>query len=1004
MLLSVPGNKLRQLLSTGDQLPSSHSSSFFSVQSPRYSYDSRKLKDISSYIHLERVVPLLVKKSWSLSFTTFGINGDSSCLLKFSSSAPFGPIQPCRIPYLLGEPTKNDIPSSESQIDSLDIVPVGNGHGGAEEEEEEEKENFKAPVLIENQPREPTPGLIDVTIEANAENGQIICGHLQSVTVGIQDISSSTGRETFPLKGGKGVAAVNGPRSVKFLEVPAASLVQAIEKNLSAFVVNVIGNPLINIVKDGGIISNVIWNHYVVGSGLDIVAMDPNINEGPLYLKYDEEEDERGSSLHLSKRNMGRFYILYSSLQDPIFFFKWKLGGIAVSIKSDRDGRFTSHFLKSLNKALSTRLDMSTAYHPEIDDVRQRGGDKRRQTGNNNGQRKVINMVWQSNNGLKCKSLYKQSKEWMDVPITFPPVSTDDMSNGALIVEVEVEGYWIQRARLAPAQTELVGFSGEQMIPIGRIELKLWAISSTIHGMMNFPTPKGIATIYARAKPIYECRWSERKVMEQEGTVKETEETRNLSMEEEEKVLVNPAFPEQTITIEKSKVVTREVEEWVKARIVRPVKYPTWISNPVLVKKADGTWRVCIDFKNLNSSCPKDYYPLPEIDLKIEAVMGHPFKCFLDAYKLGRNLKAYVDDMVIKSKAERDMIMDIAKTFDNLRKINMKLNPMTCSFGIGEWKFLGYIVTSEGIRANPKKTKAIADMKSPKTLKEMQSLSGKLAASNSFLYRSAKRSFPFFETLQNITKENKEDYRWTEEAEHVFKELKKFILKLPTLTTLELKETMFVYLAISHDAVSGVLVADQKGKQTPIQYAHPIKVIIDQPIKQILNKPKVSRKLAKYAMELGAHNITYIPRTTVKGQILADFINEIPTGTRHVEACNSVGEEDPKGWTLYTDGASSQKEVGASLILIDRFGRFEIGGMPDERRICSKQRRDGKIPGQSKRASGTIQEVSTIMEVEEDNWMTPIIKCLEEGLCLKNENEAKTLLMKIGHYVVEDGV
>ncbi|GKB26866.1 AP-5 complex subunit beta-1 [Tanacetum coccineum] len=292
------GNKLRQLLSTGDQLPSSHSSSFFSVQSPRYSYDSKKSKDISSYIHLERVVPLLVKQSWSLSFTSFGINGDSSrrmevitdnntplgqpetpdnnadipmipaiegpnqsqeplrvtdskvseiveilrrhfssipdfrhmsgikigisctlsfqsepfnrvwgnssqengfsevdgvpalyaTFLKFSSSAPFGPIQPRRIPYLLGEPTKNDIPLSESQIDSLDVVPVGNGHGGAEEEEEEEKESFKAPIFIELQPREPTPGLIDVTIEANAENGQIICGHLQSVTVGIEDM------------------------------------------------------------------------------------------------------------------------------------------------------------------------------------------------------------------------------------------------------------------------------------------------------------------------------------------------------------------------------------------------------------------------------------------------------------------------------------------------------------------------------------------------------------------------------------------------------------------------------------------------------------------------------------------------------------------------------------------------------------------------------------------------------------------------------------------------
>ncbi|GJZ18891.1 reverse transcriptase domain-containing protein [Tanacetum coccineum] len=70
-----------------------------------------------------------------------------------------------------------------------------------------------------------------------------------------------------------------------------------------------------------------------------------------------------------------------------------------------------------------------------------------------------------------------------------------------------------------------------------------------------------------------------------------------------------------------------------KSRNSRPVKYPTYISNPVLVKKCDGSWRMCIDFKNLNSACPKDYYPLPSIDCKVEAVMGFKYKCFLDAYK-----------------------------------------------------------------------------------------------------------------------------------------------------------------------------------------------------------------------------------------------------------------------------------------------------------------------------------------------------------------------------------
>ncbi|GJW86403.1 reverse transcriptase domain-containing protein [Tanacetum coccineum] len=93
--------------------------------------------------------------------------------------------------------------------------------------------------------------------------------------------------------------------------------------------------------------------------------------------------------------------------------------------------------------------------------------------------------------------------------------------------------------------------------------------------------------------------------------------------------------------------------------------------------------------------------------------------------QLGRNLEAYVDDMVINRKTKQSMIMDIFETFDNLRKINMKLNPKKCSFSVGEGKFLGYMVTSKGIRENLKKIKAVVDMQSPKTLREMQRGAGR---------------------------------------------------------------------------------------------------------------------------------------------------------------------------------------------------------------------------------------------------------------------------------------
>ncbi|GJR05680.1 reverse transcriptase domain-containing protein [Tanacetum coccineum] len=154
---------------------------------------------------------------------------------------------------------------------------------------------------------------------------------------------------------------------------------------------------------------------------------------------------------------------------------------------------------------------------------------------------------------------------------------------------------------------------------------------------------------------------------------------------------------------ERAKAILEEVHKLVEAGIMREVYYHDWLSNPVMVKKSDGSWRMCVDFTDLNKACPQDCYPLPEIDWKVESLCGYPFKCFLDAYKgyhqiqmakddeektafhtsqgvycytkmpfglknagatyqrlvdnafegqVGRNLEVYVDDLVIKSHTE----------------------------------------------------------------------------------------------------------------------------------------------------------------------------------------------------------------------------------------------------------------------------------------------------------------------------------------------------------------
>jgi hypothetical protein len=256
---------------------------------------------------------------------------------------------------------------------------------------------------------------------------------------------------------------------------------------------------------------------------------------------------------------------------------------------------------------------------------------------------------------------------------------------------------------------------------------------------------------------------------------------------------------------ERSDVIRAEVQKLVEAEILREVQYQTWVANPVLVKKGDGTWRMCIDFKDLNDACPKDCYPLPEIDLKVDALAGFRLKCFLDAYKgchqikmakededkrafitneglfcyqempfglknvgatyqrlmdkafkeqVGRNLEVYVDDVVIKSKTDEDMLEDIKETFAQLRKINMKLNPKKCSFGKEAGKFLGVLVSKDGIQAHPDKVQAVMKMKSPNTVKEIQTLNGRIVAIHRFLARAADKTLPFMVVLKECLKSN----------------------------------------------------------------------------------------------------------------------------------------------------------------------------------------------------------------------------------------------------------
>ena len=104
--------------------------------------------------------------------------------------------------------------------------------------------------------------------------------------------------------------------------------------------------------------------------------------------------------------------------------------------------------------------------------------------------------------------------------------------------------------------------------------------------------------------------------------------------------------------------------------------------------------------------------------------------------QIGRNMEVYVDDMLVKSKEELAHLDDLRETFATLKQYQMKLNPGKCVFGVVSGKFLGFMVSQRGIEANPEKVQAILNMASPKIVKEVQKLTGRIAAINRFVSRT----------------------------------------------------------------------------------------------------------------------------------------------------------------------------------------------------------------------------------------------------------------------------
>ena len=246
-------------------------------------------------------------------------------------------------------------------------------------------------------------------------------------------------------------------------------------------------------------------------------------------------------------------------------------------------------------------------------------------------------------------------------------------------------------------------------------------------------------------------------------------------------------------------------------------------------------------------------------------------------------------------------------------------------------------MTHQGIEANPEQIRAIHSIPSPRNVKEVQKLTGRMAALSRFISRLSDKSHAFSETLKNP-----KDFKWTEKCESALHELKAYLTTPPLLSKPLLGEVLLLYLAVSEHAVSAVLSREEGTKQLPIYYvskalldaetryshleklalalmvaarkfqpyfqAHPIVVITSFSIKLVLHKLEVSGGLAKWAVELGEYDVIFRPATVIKSQVLADFVAEfspalLPVLEHEIRLRNGIEEEGE--CTLHVAGSSN---------------------------------------------------------------------------------------------------
>ncbi|XP_077228517.1 uncharacterized protein LOC143861474 [Tasmannia lanceolata] len=404
-----------------------------------------------------------------------------------------------------------------------------------------------------------------------------------------------------------------------------------------------------------------------------------------------------------------------------------------------------------------------------------------------------------------------------------------------------------------------------------------------------------------------------------------------------------PLFPEAKPKKQKLK---RMKPEWVlkikdkvinqlKAGFLEVVTYPEWLANIVLVPKKDGRVRCCFNFRDLNKAGPKDDFYLPHNEILVDNMADHALLSFMDDFSgynqikmapedktkiafttqfgtycyrmmpfslknagatyqratttflhdlIHKEVDVYVDDMIVNAKTRADHIQTLRRFFERIAKYKLRLNPNN----------------HRGIKVDPAKVKAIQEMLSPKTEKEIRGFLGKVQHLSGFITQLTSTCEPIFKLLKkNASKQ------WNLECQQACEKIKDCLSSPPVLTPAVAGRPFLLYLSNTDTSLGCMLAQEDPETRREMQVYY------------------LSKKMLEYELNYTQLERTSLPLKSVKARIAIKQLADAPTEDTELSRefpdegimTNIVAPSDST-WTMHFDGESNSSGRGVGIVLL----------------------------------------------------------------------------------------